>query len=58
MQSKAQTEVGKKDDKQDNRETAGKRLCNRANVMITSDYKVMTLKTIPIGTELKVHYKW
>ena len=33
-----------------------KRLCNRANVEIKAEYVEMTLKTITIETELKIHY--
>ena len=47
-----------KKDKKDDLEIAKKRLCNRANIEIKSDYVVMALKTITIGTELKMHYNW
>ena len=58
IQSKVQKSFGKKHDRKDNCERAEKSICNRANIMIMLDYNVMPLKTIPIGTELKVHYKW
>ena len=41
--------------KNDDLETARKKLCNRANVMIITDYQVVA---IIIGTELKLHYNW
>ena len=51
---KIQCQIKKKNDI----ETAKKRQRNKANVKLMIDYLVRATKTIPIGTELKVHYDW